>query len=157
MVLAQKAYILFYIRDEKDGASWSAPPASPPTPQHSPRGMANVSSPCCSLSTASLRPDPTTRCCWEDTAPAEQLTHVQSLQGEAAPATAPPRPNGIITDAVAPVALANGVAMPASAPAASRRRKAEADDHEPDAQPTAKRRKAAHGPAKAGVLGLSLA
>lgn len=45
IVLAQKAYILFYIRDEKDGASWSAPPASPPTPQHSPRGMANVSFP----------------------------------------------------------------------------------------------------------------
>jgi hypothetical protein len=44
IVLAQKAYILFYIRDEKDGASWSAPPASPPTPQHSPRGMANVRS-----------------------------------------------------------------------------------------------------------------
>lgn len=43
IVLAQKAYILFYIRDETNGASWSAPPASPATQQHSPRGMANVS------------------------------------------------------------------------------------------------------------------
>lgn len=43
IVLAQKAYILFYIRDEANGASWGAAPAFQPTPQHPARGMANVS------------------------------------------------------------------------------------------------------------------
>lgn len=76
------------------------------------------------------------------------------LQGDAAPATAPARPNGIIANGLLPVTLANGLPGAASAPAASKRRKAaEEEDHQPDAQPTAKRRK---GAAKAGVLGLSL-
>ena len=75
------------------------------------------------------------------------------LQGDAAPATAPERLNGVTANGVTP-ALANGPAVVASTPAAVKRRKAEVDDHQPEAQPTAKRRKAAHGSAKAGVPGL---